>query len=164
MIITSLVMILLFLGLVVLLVVQREHVQTHDEAQKEQRLKNLADLNGEIEKILTQYHWVDKAKGVVGIPIDRAMNLVLTELQANRPHPAGPITTASPAASPSPAAGAGATPVAGGQPQNQGQQAPATGGQPAAPAPSSAGTPSGPAPPSNQPAASTTPQNSGAKP
>jgi hypothetical protein len=164
MIITGLVMILLFLGLVILLVAQREHVQTYDETRKEHRLKNLADLNGENEKVLAQYHWVDKAKGVVGIPIDRAMNLVLTELQANRPHPAGPITSTSPAASPSPAAGAGATPAVGGQPQSQGQQAPATGGQPAAPASSPAGTPPGPAVPSNQPTASPAPQSSGAKP
>jgi hypothetical protein len=103
MIITGLVMILLFLGLVALLVGQREHIQTYDEVRKEQRLKNLDDLNGENEKILTQYHWVDKAKGVVGIPIERAMNLVLMELQANRPHAAGPITSPPPAASPSPA-------------------------------------------------------------
>jgi hypothetical protein len=108
MIITSVVMVLLFLGLVALLVVQREHVQTHDDVQKEQRLKNLAQLNTENEKILTQYRWVDKAKGVVGIPIDRAMSLVLTELQSIQPHPAGPITTPPPAAE-SPLPGAGTT-------------------------------------------------------
>ncbi|HWY91351.1 MAG TPA: hypothetical protein VNY04_00500 [Chthoniobacterales bacterium] len=106
MIITGVVMILLFLGLVALLVVQREHVQTHDEVLKEQRLKNLAELNAENERILTQYHWVDKAKGVVGIPIDRAMSLVLAELQSVRPHAAGPISNPSPAGSPSPGAGA----------------------------------------------------------
>src|SRR5215468_844923 len=102
MIITGVVMILLFLGLVWLLVMQREHVQTYDEVRKEQRLKNLAELNAENDRILTQYHWVDKAKGIVGIPIDQAMNLVLTELQAIRPHAAGPIATPPPAASPSP--------------------------------------------------------------
>src|SRR5258707_79980 len=106
MIITGVVMILLFLGLVALLVVQREHVQTHDEVRKEQRLKNLAELNAENERILTQYHWVDKAKGVVGIPIDRAMSLVLAELQSVRAHAAGPISNPSPAGSPSPGAGA----------------------------------------------------------
>src|SRR6266403_518624 len=106
MIITGVVMILLFLGLVALLVVQREHVQTHDEVLKEQRLKNLAELNAENERILTQYHWVDKAKGVVGIPIDRAMSLVLAELQSVRPHAAGPISNPSPAGSPSPGVGA----------------------------------------------------------
>ena len=41
------------------------------------RLKNLADLNSENQKLMTQYHWVDKSKGVVGIPIDRAMDQVL---------------------------------------------------------------------------------------
>jgi hypothetical protein len=111
MIITAVVMILLFVGLVAVLVIERGHVQTFDEARKEQRLKNLAELNAENEKILTQFHWVDKAKGVVGIPIDRAMNLVLTELQSVQPHAAGPITTPPPAASPSP--GASPTPVAG---------------------------------------------------
>jgi hypothetical protein len=108
MLITGAVMILLFLGLVALLVVQREHVQTYDEVRKEHRLKNLAELNGENERILTQYHWVDKAKGVVGIPINRAMSLVLAELQSVRPHAAGPISNPSPAGSPS--QGAGATP------------------------------------------------------
>jgi hypothetical protein len=111
MVITGVVIILLFVGLVALLAVQRGHVQTHDEALKEQRLKNLAELNAENEKILAQYHWVDKAKRVVGIPIDRAMNLVLTELQSVQPHAAGPIAIPPPAASPSP--GASPTPVAG---------------------------------------------------
>src|SRR5260370_16837016 len=102
MIITGLVMIVLFLGLVALLVGQREHIQTYDEVRKEHRLKNLDDLNAENEKILTQYHWVDKAKGVVGIPIERAMNLVLTKRQPNNPHPSRPITHPPPPPSPSP--------------------------------------------------------------
>jgi hypothetical protein len=160
MIITGLAMMLLFFDFVILLVAQREHAQTHDEALKEQRLKNLADLNGENQKILTQYHWVDKAKGIVGIPIDRAMNLVLAELQANRPHPAGPITAPSPATTPSAAPAASATPAAGGQPQSQAQQAPANTGQGAAPG----GTPSAPAASPNKPGASPAPQSSGAKP
>jgi hypothetical protein len=112
MIITGVVMLLLFLGLVALLVLQREHVQTYDEVRKEHRLKNLAELNGENERILTQYHWVDKAKGVVGIPINRAMSLVLAELQSVRPHAAGPISNPSPAGSPSPGAGAALGPSA----------------------------------------------------
>jgi hypothetical protein len=145
MIITGMVMILLFLGPVALLVWRREHVETYDEGRKEQRLKNLEDLNAENEKILTQYHWVDKAKGVVGIPIERAMNLVLTELQANRPHAAGPMTTPSPAASPSPAAGVtpGAAPASD-RPQNKGQPPPAPAVSPAgalSPAPASSDQP-----------------------
>ena len=102
MIITAMVMILLFFGFVALLSLQRQNVPTYDTVRKEQRLKNLADLNSDNQKIMTQYHWVDKAKGVVGIPIDRAMDLVLTELQSIRPHAAGPIINPSPAASPAP--------------------------------------------------------------
>ena len=94
MIITAMVMILLFFGFVALLSLQRQNVPTYDTVRKEQRLKNLADLNSDNQKIMTQYHWVDKAKGVVGIPIDRAMDLVLTELQSIRPH-AGPASDGS---------------------------------------------------------------------
>ncbi len=101
---TGLVMMLLFVGLAVFLVSQRENIPTVDEQTAAVRLKNLAELNAENQKILTQYHWVDKNKGVVGIPIDRAMDLVVAQLQANKPHAAGPINlpVAAPAASPAP--------------------------------------------------------------
>ena len=104
MIITSLVMMLLFVGLAAFLVSQRENIPTVDERTAEVRLKNLAELNAENQKFLTQYHWIDKSKGVVGIPIDRAMDLVVAQLQANKPHAAGPINlpAAAPAASPAP--------------------------------------------------------------
>jgi hypothetical protein len=108
-IITGLVMVLLFVGLAIFLVAQRKNIPTVDEQTAEVRLKNLAELNAENQKILTQYHWVDKNKGVVGIPINRAMDLVVAQLQANKPHAAGPINppAVAPAASspaPSPTA------------------------------------------------------------
>jgi hypothetical protein len=108
-IITCLVMILLFVGLAIFLVSQRENIPTVDEQTAEVRLKNLTELNAENQRILTQYHWVDKNKGVVGIPINRAMDLVVAQLQANKPHAAGPINppAAAPAAvsaAPSPTA------------------------------------------------------------
>ena len=104
-IIAGLVMVLLFVGLATFLVAQRKNIPTVDEQTAEVRLKNLAELNAENQKILTQYHWVDKNKGVVGIPINRAMDLVVAQLQANKPHAAGPINppaVAPPAASPAP--------------------------------------------------------------
>jgi hypothetical protein len=113
------VLVLLFGGLIALVVWQRQGIPTHDEEQRAKRIKNLADLSAENQKVLTQYHWVDKNKGVVGVPIDRAMQLVLSDLQSNRPHPAGPINPPTPA--PAPAA----------SPLNQGTQ-------PAQPAPSPA--------------------------
>ena len=101
-IIAGLVMVLLFVGLAIFLVSQRENIPTVDAQTTEVRLKNLAELNAENQRILTQYHWIDKNKGVVGIPINRAMDLVVAQLQANKPHAAGPINTpaAAPAASP----------------------------------------------------------------
>jgi len=102
-IITGLVMILLFGGLAMFLTAQGQSIPDAEQVRAEARLKTLADLNAANEKILTQYHWVDKSKGVVGIPIDRAMDLVLSELQSNKPHPAGlvnPPPASQPQASP----------------------------------------------------------------
>src|SRR3984885_9586712 len=103
MILTGLVMILLFCGFVIFLVSQGQSIPNVEEVRAQTRLKNLADLNLENQKILTQYRWIDKSKGVVGIPIDRAMDLVLLQLQSSQRHPAGPINTpAAPQASPTP--------------------------------------------------------------
>ena len=99
----GLVLVLLIGGLIALVVWQRQGIPTYDEQRRELRLKNLAELNAENQKILTQYHWVDKNKGIVGLPIDRAMQLVLSDLQASRPHPAGPINTPAPAPAGTPA-------------------------------------------------------------
>ncbi len=93
MILTGLVMVLLFSGFVIFLVSQGQSIPSVEEVKAQTRLKNLADLNSDDQKILTQYHWVDKTKAVVGVPIDRAMNLVLVELQSNKPHAAGPVNT-----------------------------------------------------------------------
>lgn len=102
-IVTGLVMVLLFCLFVIFLVWQGQDIPNVEEVKAETRVKNLADLNVENQKILTQYRWVDKSKGVVGIPIDRAMDLVLVQLQSTQPHPAGPVNTpAAPAASPTP--------------------------------------------------------------
>jgi hypothetical protein len=100
MILTGLVMILLFCGFVIFLVSQGQSIPNVEEVHAQTRLKNLADLNSENQKVLTQYRWVDKSKGVVGVPIDRAMDLVLVELQSIKPHAAGPVNP--PAAPPPP--------------------------------------------------------------
>jgi hypothetical protein len=101
-VVTGLVMILLFCGFAIFLVSQGQSIGNVEEVHAQNRLKNLADLNSENQKVLTQYHWVDKSKGVVGVPIDRAMDLALVELQSIKPHPAGPVNP--PAPPPQPAA------------------------------------------------------------
>jgi hypothetical protein len=96
-VITGLVMVLLFGGFALFLVSQGQSIPNVEELHAQTRLKTLADLNSGNQKILTQYHWVDKSQGVVGIPIDRAMDLVLVQLQSNKPHPAGPAILPAPA-------------------------------------------------------------------
>ena len=109
MIATGLVMILLFGGFALFLLSLGQSIPDVDQVAAETRLKNLADLNAQNQKILTHYHWIDKSKGVVGIPVDRAMDLVLSELQSNKPHPAGPV---NPPAAPQPQASPPSSPAA----------------------------------------------------
>jgi hypothetical protein len=98
MIVTGLIMILLFCGFAFFLVSKGQSIPNVEQLREETRLKNLADLNAENQKVLRQYHWVDKSKGIVGIPIDQAMDLVLVQLQSIKPHPAGPVSTPPPPA------------------------------------------------------------------
>ena len=149
-ILTILVMLLVFVGLVWIVFLQKQAIPTSTAQTREERLKNLAQLDADNQKTLTSYHWVDKSKGIVGIPINRAMELVLKDLTANHPHAAGPVST--PAASP--------TPVA--------SPAPAAANQQATPAPSASATPasSPESSPSSspEPTANATPSTSPANP
>jgi hypothetical protein len=113
----SLTLVLLFAALLFFLVWHREGIKSYDQLRAEQREKNLAALSAENQKVLNSYRWIDRGKGIVGVPIDRAMQLVVAELQGNHPHPAGPVSTPSPSpanasASPTPSPAAGARPPA----------------------------------------------------
>jgi hypothetical protein len=85
-----------------------------DAARAAERAKALADLQNENAQKLGTYGWVDKAKGTVQIPIDRAMELAIAELNSKQPVPAGPIATPAPSPEAAPAASPTATPA--GQP------------------------------------------------
>jgi hypothetical protein len=97
----------------------------YEETRAKKRMENLKTAQEDAEKALTTYAWVDKNKGVVRIPISRAMELTTTDLAQKKPVAAGPIATpppaqaspagaGSPAASPAPAASKpGATQAAG---------------------------------------------------
>jgi hypothetical protein len=121
------VMILLFSGFVIFLISEGESIPNVEDVHAQARLKNLADLNAENQKVLTQYRWVDKSKGVVGVPIDRAMDLVLAELQSVKPHPAGPVSTPAPPPSPTPQSSPAPAPQSSPSPS---PNAPKPGGQP----------------------------------
>jgi hypothetical protein len=82
-----------------------------DAARAAERAKALADLQNENAQKLGAYGWVDKAKGTVQIPIDRAMELTTAELNSKQPVPAGPIATPAPSPEAAPAASPTATPA-----------------------------------------------------
>ena len=52
-----------------------------NEARSQERLKNLTDFRAANEPLLTEYQWQDQSKGLVRIPVNRAMELFLQEWQ-----------------------------------------------------------------------------------
>ena len=118
-------------GLIVLAVIgPSPRSSDYEETRAKKRMENLKTLHEETQKELTTYAWVDKNKGVARIPIDRAMEVTVTDLAQKKPAPAGPIAT--PAAQTAPAGGSPA-PAA---PQQPSAAQPA---QPSAPAGSPVG-------------------------
>src|SRR5262245_53741390 len=119
-------------GLIVLAVIgPSPRGSDYEETRAKKRMEKLNTLHEETQKELTTYAWVDKNKGVARIPIDRAMEVTVTDLAKKKPAPAGPIAT--PPAQAAPAAGA----PTGGSP------APASAPQQAAPSSAPAGSPAG---------------------
>jgi hypothetical protein len=95
-------------GLIVLAVIgPSPRTSDYEETRAKKRMEKLKTLHEESQKELTTYAWVDKNKGVARIPIDRAMEVTVTDLAQKKPAPAGPIAT--PAAQTAPA---GASPAA----------------------------------------------------
>ncbi len=58
-----------------------------DAERARQRADKLAALRKEDQSRLEDYKWIDKAKGTVQIPVARAMELVATELNQQKPRP-----------------------------------------------------------------------------
>ncbi len=50
----------------------------------EQRKALLAELKGKEQNLATTYGWVDEKAGVVRLPLDRAVELTLQEINAKR--------------------------------------------------------------------------------
>ena len=118
-------------GVIVLAVVGPSPRGTdYEETRAKKRIEQLKTLREENQKELTTYAWLDKNKGVARIPIDRAMELTVSDLAQKKPAPAGPIAT--PATQPAPA---GASPPSAAS-QRSGTAQPA---QPSKPAVSPAG-------------------------
>ena len=92
-------LLLLLFVLAVRLLTGLAPVPDEDAARAAERAKAYADLQAENAKKLENYAWVDKAKGTVQIPIERAMELAIAELNSKKPTAAGPIATPAPIAS-----------------------------------------------------------------
>src|SRR6266576_1596092 len=169
----GIVLLFLFFGIFVLVLVAiAPHGNTYEAKRAEAREKKLNNARNAATQELNSYAWIDKAKGVVRIPIDRAMQLTLRDLASKKPAPANPIEapapTPAPAASPAPAVspapalpGASGTPkptsVQGINSENRGQPAAASNPPGAIPGtqPGPGATPAAsPPPPSGQPAVS----------
>jgi cytochrome bd-type quinol oxidase subunit 2 len=56
--------------------------ETEDADRAAMRVKNLTELQAADTNALTTYGWNDQAKGIVHIPITKAMELVLPAIQA----------------------------------------------------------------------------------
>ncbi len=98
-------------GLIVLAVIgPSPRTSDYEEARAKKRMEKLKTLHEETQKDLTTYAWVDKNKGVARIPIDRAMEVTVTDLAQKKPAPAGPI--AAPAVQAAPAGVSPARPAA----------------------------------------------------
>ncbi|MEY2480500.1 MAG: hypothetical protein QOI04_1427 [Verrucomicrobiota bacterium] len=155
----GMVLLFLFFGLLVLVVMAAiPRNDNYEDKRAKARAEKLKAAQEETNKALTSYAWIDKTKGTVRLPIERAMELSVTELAAKKPMPAGPIAptepnvastapAAPPTASASPATKQSATPkpiaVQGPNSENRGQ-------------PTGAANPPS-APPGTQPGPSATP-------
>lgn len=72
---------------------------TYEEKRAKARMEKLDQLHKDSTAALTSYAWVDKNKGTVRIPVERAMELATADLASKKPTTAGPIATPAPAAS-----------------------------------------------------------------
>src|SRR2546430_14551000 len=95
---------------------------TYEKMRADGRMKKLQDLRDEDSKALGGYSWIDKNKGTVRLPMERAMELTIAELANKKPAPAGPIATPEAAAAPGGVAAASPAPTA--SPQSTGTPKP----------------------------------------
>src|SRR6267378_575703 len=104
------VLLFLFFGVFVLVLIGLSPRGDDYEAKRaQQRRETLKKVQGEANTELHSYAWVDKSKGVVRIPIDRAMELTVIALAQKAPAPANPIETPASAAPQSAGASPGAS-------------------------------------------------------
>jgi hypothetical protein len=75
-------------------------VPDEDAARSAERRKTLVTTQDDSRKKLESYAWANKEKGQVQIPIARAMELTLSEINAKQPVPVAPTPTPTPTPAP----------------------------------------------------------------
>src|SRR5260370_40253868 len=95
---------------------------SYEQMRAEARAKKLKDARDEEAKALTGYAWIDKNKGTVRLPIDRAMELTAADLANKKPALAYAI--AAPESSAAPGGAAAASPAPSAAPQASGTPKP----------------------------------------
>ncbi len=78
--------------IVVLLQIVYHRMQETETTRKARAPEELAQLRAAQQAELTGYAWIDEGQGVVRIPVERAMELTVEEL--NRPAPPQPLMPA----------------------------------------------------------------------
>src|SRR5712692_70740 len=112
----------LFGAIVVAVIGPAPRGDTYEKMRAEARAKKLKDARDEDGKALTTYAWVDKNKGTVRLPINRAMELTVADLANKNPAPAYAIT--APESSAAPGGAAAATPAPSASPEANGTPKP----------------------------------------
>jgi Na+-transporting methylmalonyl-CoA/oxaloacetate decarboxylase gamma subunit len=121
-------------GLIVLVVIgPAARRSDYEEKRAKKRMETLKTVREDAEKALNTYAWIDKNKGVVRIPISRAMEVTTAELAQQKPAPAGPIATPQAQATASPGSPAPAGSLKPGAAQPAASPSPAAQSAPSAP-------------------------------
>ena len=112
----------LFGAIVVAVIGPTPRGDSYEKMRAEARAKKLKDAREEDSKALTSYAWIDKNKGTVRLPIDRAMELTVADLANKKPAPAYAIAVPESSAASGGAAAASPAPTA--SPQSSGTPKP----------------------------------------
>ncbi len=82
------------IGLFVVIVLLQAYFNREDRLETQRKVvavapEELSQLRAQQEELLNSYRWVDERRAIVAIPIDRAMELTVSELNA-QPEPPTP--------------------------------------------------------------------------
>ena len=92
------VILFVFFGVIVLIAFgAMSRGSTYEADRAKARMEKLKTAREAWDKAASSYGWVNKEKGIARIPVQRAMELELADLQARKPTAAGPIPTPAPA-------------------------------------------------------------------